>query len=567
MPEEQNPQYGQNEATGAAADKDAWADVRVAVESLTEKLHIATEALYVPTVKSDAEAALPADLVSETASSAEVVSGAAPSADTASEDAISGKVAPDDALPIDASPSGLFSAPQSSRQSVFDAEEVSDDGQEPRSGYIWPGFPAALSEEETAEAKVTALFGAPAHEAAERPDRNADDDSYDDSYDDPDGEAIGEAGGIWGEDMGHTSEFDLPPLTRSIKKPQKESTKKREGVEAWKILLAVLICMLFAMGSYLVGKVYGATLIPDEPMYIGEAEDEDEADSPQEAPSGPQILNILLMGTDQREKNEMARSDTILLLVMNLDTLEVHMVSIPRDTRAIIAGSGENTKINHAHAIGGPECLVETVESLLGVNVHYYVETNFTGFEKCVDILGGVDYNVERRMYFPEEGIDLMPGQQKLNGNKALQYVRWRGDPTADIGRIGRQQKFIKALLEQSVSFATVPKLPGLIGALQENVVTDMSGAQLLQLATRFAVDIGKLSFTSATLPGEAKTVGGAAYWIMDEDAAKELIGSIFNPPEPEPEPEPESATEAEPEADLEAEPEQAPEAQAGQDT
>lgn len=322
--------------------------------------------------------------------------------------------------------------------------------------------------------------------------------------------------------------FELPPLERVQKKSKKE--RVNEGPELWKILLAVLICMLFAMGSYMVGKVYGATLIPDESAFINpNGEDDDQSALPAE-PQGPRILTMLMMGTDQREKNELARADVIILVTMNLDTKEIDMISIPRDTRALIADTQKTTKINHAHSTGGPERMVKTVENLLGLNVHYYVETNFQGFAKCIDILGGINYNVERRMVLLDEGINLQAGQQKLTGDKALQYVRWRGDATADIGRVARQQKFLQAVLQQSMNVATVPKLPSLVAALRENVETDMTTAQMVSLATQF-IDIKSLSIEATTLPGEPKYIGGGSYWVMDEEAAKTLIMNIFNPP------------------------------------
>lgn len=324
--------------------------------------------------------------------------------------------------------------------------------------------------------------------------------------------------------------FELPPLERVQRKPKKE--KAGEGPELWKILLALLVCMLFAMGSYMVGKVYGATLIPEEPTFVTPGgEGDDQSGLPAEE-KGPRILTLLLMGTDQREKNELARADVIILVTMNLDTKEVDMVSIPRDTRALIADTQKTTKINNAHATGGPERMVKTVENLLGVNIHYYVETNFQGFAKCIDILGGINYNVERRMALLDEGIDLYAGQQKLTGDKALQYVRWRGDPTADIGRVGRQQKFLQAVLQQSMSVATVPKLPSLIAALRENVKTDMTTAQMVSLATHF-IDVKNLSIEASTLPGVPKNVNGGSYWVMNEEEAKTLIMNIFNPPAP----------------------------------
>ena len=325
--------------------------------------------------------------------------------------------------------------------------------------------------------------------------------------------------------------FDLPPLQRSKRKliPADDETRT-EGFDLWKILLAFLICMLFAMGSYLVGKVYGASLIPDEPIFIQIPEEDLPAgETPPAENPGPRIVTILLMGTDQRDNYEMGRADTIILAAINLDSMDIHLISIPRDTRTLIADSMTTTKINHAHATGGPELMVKTVENLLGLNVHYFVETNFKGFANCIDILGGVDYHVERRMLFIEEGIDLMAGQQRLDGDKALQYVRWRGDPTADIGRVARQQNFIKALLEQSIRLTAVPKIPSLVNELRENVKTDMTAAQMINLAARF-IDYHNLSFSSVTLPGEAKTISGGAYWVMDTEATDELLLSIFDP-------------------------------------
>ncbi|MDR1194080.1 MAG: LCP family protein, partial [Peptococcaceae bacterium] len=331
--------------------------------------------------------------------------------------------------------------------------------------------------------------------------------------------------------------FDLPPLERVPKQLLWEERKprrkggRRNRPEAWKVLLAILICLLFAMASYFIGRVYGASLIPtDEPAFIPPVSDGDDGTDAAPAYTWPKILTVLVMGTDQRTKNELARADVIILAALNLETKKIDLLSIPRDTRAIIADLDKTQKINHAHATGGPERMVKTVERLLGVNVHYYMETNFQGFARCVDIIGGIDYNVERRMELLEEGINLWPGQQKLDGYKALQYVRWRGEPTADIGRVGRQQKFLKAALEQAINLGTLPKLPSLLGALRDNILTDMTTEQMLNLAYQFA-DVKQISLASAPLPGEGKTISGISYWVMDEGATQALLQGIFAPP------------------------------------
>jgi LCP family protein required for cell wall assembly len=318
--------------------------------------------------------------------------------------------------------------------------------------------------------------------------------------------------------------FDLPPLERKHHKKE-----KKQPMELWKVLLIILICLLFGIGSYFVGQVYGVDLIPPEEAnpLPGDVVSGALDGKPETSP----ILNILVMGVDQRE-NEAARADVTALVALNLETKKINMISIPRDTRAAIAGTKQVRKINYAHAIGGPDKMVKSVENLLDVNIHYYVETNFEGFANCIDILGGVPIDVERRMYLPLEGIDLQAGQQTLNGKDSLSYVRWRGDALADIGRIDRQQKFLKILLDQSLRLTNVTKIPSLIGELQENLQTDMTGVQMIALAKEF-IDLKSLQLNAVTLPGVPdEETYGASYWILNEEATKEIIKGIYDPVE-----------------------------------
>lgn len=239
------------------------------------------------------------------------------------------------------------------------------------------------------------------------------------------------------------------------------------------------------------------------------------------------VLNILLLGIDQREE-EAARADTIILASLDLKDKEVRLLSIPRDTRAEISGQGITRKINHAHAVGGAELTVKTVEDFLGLPVHYYVEANFEGFVRCIDILGGITINVERRMYLPAENIDLRPGLQKLNGEDALAYVRWRGDGKGDIGRIERQQKFFRALAEQARHFSTVWKIPELLGELREQVATDMSAAKMIALANKFK-DLDAISLSVHTVPGVPDDVHyGGSYWVADKSQLAALLKEFY---------------------------------------
>lgn len=317
--------------------------------------------------------------------------------------------------------------------------------------------------------------------------------------------------------------FELPPLERHGR-----GRKKADRPELWKILLAVLLCLLFGMAAYFVGQVYGAELIPS--ASAGNLPDTLLADTAENQLGNQKILSILVMGVDQRDPNEAARADVTALVAINLETKAIHMISIPRDTRAAIADTSLVRKINYAHATGGPERMVKTVENLLGVPIHYYMETNFEGFANCIDILGGLDYYVEQRMYLPLEGIDLQPGQQVLNGQNALSYVRWRGDAQADIGRIARQQAFLGALLDKSLRLTTLPKIPSLVSELQANLKTDLSVAKMIALAKEF-VGADNLQLQTVTLPGVPDNENyGASYWILDEASCKDIINEIYYP-------------------------------------
>lgn len=238
------------------------------------------------------------------------------------------------------------------------------------------------------------------------------------------------------------------------------------------------------------------------------------------------ILTVLLLGCDMREGEKSGRSDTIMLAFINLEEGAVNLLSIPRDTRVALAEGKGTTKINHAYAYGGQPLTRKTIESFLDVEIDRYVQVDFNGFAAIIDALGGVDYNVEQRMYKPEESIDLQPGQQKLNGKQALAYVRWRGTATADIGRVERQQKFLNAVLDQVMSSGTIFKLPKLMNEINQSISTDFTVNELLALVEIYK-EFPSVSFASDKLPGEGKTINGISYWTYYPNQTAELVAKM----------------------------------------
>ncbi len=240
----------------------------------------------------------------------------------------------------------------------------------------------------------------------------------------------------------------------------------------------------------------------------------------------PGRTNVLIMGVDLRE-GDTGRSDAMVMASIDSKG-QPFLLSIPRDTRAKISGYGYD-KINAAFAYGGAELAVETVSDFLGVPIQDYVVVNIDAFKQIVGVLGGVTLDVEKRMYYEDPYqdliIDLQPGVQKLDGEDAMGYVRFRHDEMGDIGRVERQQKFIKAVAKEAFSLRNITKLPGFIRECYNAIDTDLSTTQMIKLATTGAKAYEK-GLTIETLPGEPAYIGEISYYLPDVTATRELVAA-----------------------------------------
>ncbi|WP_346356124.1 LCP family protein [Azotosporobacter soli] len=228
-------------------------------------------------------------------------------------------------------------------------------------------------------------------------------------------------------------------------------------------------------------------------------------------------VNIMVLGVDERD-DDVGRSDTLFVVTVDTKTKQVAMLSIPRDTRVKIPGIGWD-KINHAYANGGVKLAQKSVEGLLGIKIDHTIKIAPRGFVKVIDSLGGLDINVEKRMYYTDPYddngglvIDLRPGLQHLDGQKAVQYVRYR-DEEGDIGRVARQQHFIKALLAEAASPSTIVKIPSLIKDLSSVVKTDMSVSEMVDLA-KIISDASKNGLKADMVPGKPGYINDISYWL-----------------------------------------------------
>lgn len=249
-------------------------------------------------------------------------------------------------------------------------------------------------------------------------------------------------------------------------------------------------------------------------------------------------VNILVLGTDA-EDGVHGRADSIMVFNVDLVNYRVNVLSIPRDSRVDIPGYKNKTKINHSFAYGGVDLTRQTVSELLGIPIDYYATTNFAGFEDIVEAVGGVYIDVPKRMktHTWYGDIDLQPGYQLLDAKQALGFVRYRYDAGGDIARAERQQLFLKAVYERVVHLDDPTKLPQVITSILGMVETDLSYVQLAALVDHFKdIDIDA-AFTNETVGGYSQTIGGASYWIIDEDAMADAVQRLFyDEPEPLPE-------------------------------
>lgn len=241
---------------------------------------------------------------------------------------------------------------------------------------------------------------------------------------------------------------------------------------------------------------------------------------------------ILLLGTDAREGEEIYRTDTIILAGIDTTQNKLALLSIPRDTWVEIPQHGWD-KINCAVFYGGPELSADIVSDLVGVKVEDYILTDYNGFKNIIDILGGVTIDIKNEMYHydPADGgiytIDLKPGVQVLDGEKALQYVRYRSYVMGDIERTEYQQKFLKALIDESIQAGTILKLPQLLSEMKESIITNLSWSEILSLAN-VARKVEGVNIVSETLPGDFWDYQGISYWKVNETEVDLLKNSLF---------------------------------------
>lgn len=294
-------------------------------------------------------------------------------------------------------------------------------------------------------------------------------------------------------------------------------------------LVAVLIICLGSLGAggYLLYHTLEGVMSLAEAS-AGHVEDKSLIDDLYQDYS-PEPSTFLIYGVDTGEwidgdyRDGTGRADTIILVKVFPDKNEASLLSIPRDTLVEIPGKGSD-KVNHAYNYGKAELLAETVENFAGIPVDYHVGLEYTVFRDTVKLLEGVEVEVDRTI--DSRGIILHPGVQVLDGKEAFALVSCRSDPLGDIDRVERQQRFIKAMIDEA-SDKSLDELLFSLMAVWKNLDTDLEMIEAVLLGYKLK-DIREEDVAMETVPGWFYNPNGVSYWDPDDRETEEKIDILF---------------------------------------
>jgi LCP family protein required for cell wall assembly len=260
-------------------------------------------------------------------------------------------------------------------------------------------------------------------------------------------------------------------------------------------------------------------------------------------PQSPDVVNIILLGSDERPYTGGYRTDTMVLLSLDPGTGTAVMISFPRDLYVYIPG-WRMDRINTADVRGGPELTAQTILYNFGLEVDHWALVNFAGFMGAVDSLGGL--TVESTGYLSDECggryWSYAPGSYTMNGFQALCYVRMR-KASGDLDRLRRQQEVVRAFFSKVLTLDGLTRVPQLYNQFITSVRTDMVVEDLLALVP-LAVQLGadesrihQYRIDSTMVDGWRVPTSGAAVLLPRREAIQAMLDQAFGVPTPVPSP------------------------------
>ena len=244
------------------------------------------------------------------------------------------------------------------------------------------------------------------------------------------------------------------------------------------------------------------------------------------------VYNILICGTD----DDGYRTDTIIVAHLDEETHDVALMSVPRDT-VVLTGNGGIMKINSVYAGGGADGMArlsKRLGAMLGFELDGYVLVNLEAFRETVDLVGGVEFDVPQDMYYQDPTqnlhIDLKAGKQLLDGEKAMELVRFRkGYASQDIQRTKVQQEFLRALAKKVLSVSSLTKIKEFADVFSTYVTTDLTVGNMLYFA-KALMQCDFDAMKTYTLEGEGAMINGGSYYPLYAGKLVQVVNESFNP-------------------------------------
>lgn len=219
--------------------------------------------------------------------------------------------------------------------------------------------------------------------------------------------------------------------------------------------------------------------------------------------------DLLVMGTD------VGGGNTDVMFALRVENGTTRIIQVPRDTYIDSARFG-GVKANALYAYGGAEAVKQELSQRLGRPIDHHILVNLGAIRRMGDVLGGVEVNVPKRMYYVDNSqglyIDLQPGPQTLRGRDLEGFLRWRHDEEGDLGRIDRQKLVLDALFRKLTRPENLVRLPSLMATAGKDLETDLGPMQIGGLITAMA----STTFNAERLGGRPFDQDGISYWEAD---------------------------------------------------
>jgi len=315
---------------------------------------------------------------------------------------------------------------------------------------------------------------------------------------------------------------------------------ERKGGKVRKVLSVLLVLALLTTGgvyAFMTFFIQPPTarewVLPPEPPRPPAHEQTEPTPKPEPEDGEPLVRTLMVAGQD--DVGERGLSDTIMLVRMDVTNGAVSVITVPRDLK--VDEPWAMPKINSVYAwTGSIDRLMESVEALTGFLPDNYVMLDMQAFVDLVDAVGGVYFDVPRRMHYSDPYqdlyIDLHPGHQHLDGDRAIQLVRWRqnnagtvGYADGDIGRIAMQQEFMGALARELLQIQNVVRIGEIAGIFMDHVRTDLELGAIAWYAQQL-MSMDSENITFLTVPH----IFDGPYVILILEEWLEMINTYLNP-------------------------------------